>query len=252
MKSNSVMTNASKRKHKKREAHGQSNTPLYMRWVAMVARCHNPAHADYKTWGGKGVKVCQRWRKSFLAYAEDVGQPPFKGAHLARINPTGDYRKDNVAWTTNEENLKSSRSVRRIKTHAGEMTMADAARDVGKDPLSVQARVRGGMAPAKALIIDKHVQKHIAIKYPQAQELKLSTIRTVAREAGVTYHALRSRIADGLNVADAINDIRSSTHGKLASDARNNGLRPNTATLRIRNGWSYEAATTTPARARAA
>lgn len=63
----------------------------------MIARCHNPAHAAYRYYGARGVKVCDRWRESFEAFAADMGARPV-GLELDRIDPAGDYKPGNVRW----------------------------------------------------------------------------------------------------------------------------------------------------------
>jgi hypothetical protein len=242
---------SSKIKRKKSEQHGASKTSLYRRYMHMIGRCHRESHLDFKFYGGRGVKVCKAWRASFKQYAADVGEPPFEGAHLSRIDPTGDYKPGNVAWQTRTENLKSSRSVRRITTHQGEMTMADAARMAGKTDFAVRDRVLKGMAPSKAIIIDKGVQKQIAGKYPHARELSMMTIISFAREEGVPYNSLRRRVSDGMTLADAIHDIRHGRQDTKAAASRRLGISKAAITQRIKHGWTREAAMTTPKRGKA-
>lgn len=77
--------------------HGQSGKPLYQLWHNMVNRCHNTKHAAYRYYGARGIKVCDRWRESFDAFAADVAPRPV-GLELDRINPDGDYEPRNVRW----------------------------------------------------------------------------------------------------------------------------------------------------------
>lgn len=77
--------------------HGQSGNPLYHLWHTMIARCHNANHAAYRYYGARGVKVCDRWRESFEAFAADMGPRPV-GLELDRIDPEGDYGPGNVRW----------------------------------------------------------------------------------------------------------------------------------------------------------
>ncbi len=90
------------------KAHGQSRTPLYRQWKAMVRRCESPAAHNYKWYGGKGVTVCQEWRKDFLrfkSWADDAGYS--HGLELDRIDAAGDYEPGNCRWITKKANIRN-------------------------------------------------------------------------------------------------------------------------------------------------
>ena len=76
------------------------NTPQYRAWRAMQTRCYNKNYELYHRYGGRGIIVCDRWRKSFKAFYKDIGNIPFKGAQLDRINNDGNYEPGNCRWTT--------------------------------------------------------------------------------------------------------------------------------------------------------
>ena len=88
---NATKTGAATRKH------GHSRNPIYHLWHTMIARCHALKHAAYRYYGARGVQVCERWRESFEAFAEDMGARP-AGLELDRIDPTGHYEPGNVRW----------------------------------------------------------------------------------------------------------------------------------------------------------
>lgn len=77
---------------------GGKRTPTYNSWRAMIYRCTYPNHPRYADYGGRGVKVCERWR-SFTNFLADMGERPL-GMTLDRINPHGDYTPDNARWAT--------------------------------------------------------------------------------------------------------------------------------------------------------
>ena len=65
-------------------------------WRGMLERCSNPKRENYKYYGGKGIKVCERWLK-FENFLEDMGLRP-EGKTLDRKNPFGNYCKSNCRW----------------------------------------------------------------------------------------------------------------------------------------------------------
>lgn len=71
--------------------------PLYQTWYGMLSRCERTGHVGYKYYGGRGIKVCERWR-SFTVFVEDVGLPPRAGYTLDRKDPDGNYEPGNVRW----------------------------------------------------------------------------------------------------------------------------------------------------------
>lgn len=88
--------------------HGHSRrTPTYVSWVGMIQRCTNPKTANFRLYGGRGIKVCQRWLE-FDAFLADVGCRP-AGMSLDRIDSDGHYEPGNVRWATASEQRANQR-----------------------------------------------------------------------------------------------------------------------------------------------
>ena len=83
-----------------------SNDPLYSRWKAMRKRCRNKHNADYKYYGGKGVKVCEEWNdfNNFKKWSIDNGYK--SGLFLDRIDSNKDYSPENCQYITHEDNCR--------------------------------------------------------------------------------------------------------------------------------------------------
>jgi hypothetical protein len=80
-----------------RRTHGMTNTPTYKIWCGMVKRCENPKDKAYPNYGGRGIKVCERWHK-FENFLADIGERPSDEHSINRIDNDGDYRPGNVEW----------------------------------------------------------------------------------------------------------------------------------------------------------
>ena len=89
--------------------HGLSNHQLYSTWIGMKNRCNNPNSSDYKHYGGRGIKICDRWNNSFPNFLEDMGMKPSKSYSIDRIDVNGNYELNNCKWSTQKEQVKNRR-----------------------------------------------------------------------------------------------------------------------------------------------
>ena len=82
----------------------RSRTPEYQAWIDMRRRCTNPNNADWKQYGGRGIKVCDRWIESFDNFLADMGPRPSPKHSIGRFpNNDGNYEPRNCRWATAAE-----------------------------------------------------------------------------------------------------------------------------------------------------
>lgn len=101
--------------------HGMTGTPEYRSWAHMKERCSNPSCADWHSYGGRGIRVCDEWRNSFEAFYAYLGPRP-EGTSIDRIDVDGHYEPGNVRWADKWTQARNKRP--RVGLKRNERTQA--------------------------------------------------------------------------------------------------------------------------------
>lgn len=104
---------------------------LFSVWQGMISRCYRPEATGFKSYGGRGITVCERWRNSYEAFCEDMGPRP-PGATLDRYpNKNGNYEPGNCRWATWKEQERNRRDNFIVVLDGIEVSLAEAAEATG-------------------------------------------------------------------------------------------------------------------------
>lgn len=134
--------------------HGDSAsnlTPEYRAWNAMLNRCRNSKVPSYPEYGGRGIKVCDRWRESYPNFLFDMGRRPSPSHSLDRKDNNGNYEPSNCRWATRLEQDFNKRCTKMIKYRGETITALDAARISGLGIKTINRRIRRGWSAADAI-----------------------------------------------------------------------------------------------------
>jgi hypothetical protein len=110
--------------------HGMSQTREYEAWSAMIQRCETATHPAYARYGGRGIRVCPEWRKSFKRFFSCVGLRP-DGASLERKDNDRGYEPGNVHWATPKQQAHNRANSVVVQTPDGTMPLAEYAERLG-------------------------------------------------------------------------------------------------------------------------
>lgn len=134
--------------------HGMRRTPTYVSWYGMLSRCRNRNGSHYDYYGGKGVKVCERWLLFENFYA-DMGIRPV-GSSLDRINGDGNYEPGNCRWATSVQQSVNREYTRKLSFNGETKTIKEWSAVVGLKPATLQYRKRMGWTDAQVIQTRKY------------------------------------------------------------------------------------------------
>lgn len=127
-----------------RVKHGYRHTPEYSVWASMRRRCNSPGHRDYRHYGGRGIKICDRWT-DFTVFLADMGARPSPKHTIERLDNDGPYSPENCVWATRDVQTKNTRRVHRIPLGENTISANELASLSGYSAVRVRELVRAGL-----------------------------------------------------------------------------------------------------------
>lgn len=170
---------------------GRRRHPLYGTWIQMLHRCLNPKHDSYRRYGGRGIKVCERWR-SFKNFISDVGDRPSDKHQIDRKDNNGDYKPDNWRWALPVVQARNMSTNRWVTVQGQRMVLAAAAEQFGIPYWTVHARLRRGWTEEQALGLASRRRKTMADQWAAMSD-KDRRRRTSALVVGRKRQAAEAR-----------------------------------------------------------
>lgn len=131
---------------------GRKEHPVYVIWSAIKARCFNPRHSSFSEYGGRGITMCIRWKQSFSAFHDDMGDRPTPKHTIERNDNSGNYEPGNCRWATRAEQNENTRQTRLLTYDGTTLSVGKWARRLGVDRKTITARLdRYGWSVERAL-----------------------------------------------------------------------------------------------------
>ena len=113
-------------------------TKEYSCWNSMKGRCYNSDDKAYKYYGGRGIKMCDRWKNSFALFLEDMGERPSKNYSIDRVDNNGNYELSNCRWATRQEQANNKRDNIMI----GNQTLTQVCKERNLPYITIYKRIK--------------------------------------------------------------------------------------------------------------
>jgi len=161
----------------------------------MMERCYKPNIKGFDRYGGRGIRVCDRWHH-YEAFVADMGQPPPERS-IDRIDNDGDYEPSNCRWATMTQQT-NNRGVNVRLTHDGRtQTVTEWRRDLGFGRGVIPGRLGRGWSVERALT------------EPAAERRQLPfNVTKRAEQIGVPEWTLRRRMKRGMTPEQVAQEFR--------------------------------------------
>lgn len=202
-------------------------------WRLMLDRCYNEKNASYPHYGGRGIKVCNKWLISFRAFYADMGPAPDGGSLDRYPDPNGNYEPNNCRWAGSgrvpaaTEQARNRRNTPYVTYQGNLMPLSEAAEKAGKKYITVYQRWSRGWPDERLFEDATHRRSHsnwVRPTDPSAQEVAASRIG-------------RGKVNNPTGKAASVFITYQGDRMALREAARRENFPYATALYRNKNGW---------------
>lgn len=173
----------------KNTTHGMSHTLVYGVWKSMLERCESSSCTSYSNYGGRGITVSEAWH-DFSNFYSDMGEPPFIGATLERVDNNVGYSKDNCKWASRREQSLNTRRSKLFDYLGRNLPLDVIASEVGLGLDTLYYRVNAlGLSVAEAIAYTNESRK-TKFKYKGEDY----SVQQLAALSGISKSVLSNRL----------------------------------------------------------
>lgn len=180
---------------------GVRSIPEYAIWTSMKQRCQNPRCRTWKWYGGRGIKVCERWQ-AFENFYVDTGPRPSPRHELDRYpDNDGNYEPDNCRWTLHRGNNRNRRNNLTLTYDGRTLLLVEWAEKLGIPRETIHWRLCHGWSISKTLTTKSRPQRHYRRNTKRMRVLTVSgrkqTVAAWARTSGLSAGTILARLKLG-------------------------------------------------------
>lgn len=190
--------------------HGMTKTKAFRAWMGIQDRCYNEKNPKFKNYGGRGIKICDRWLESFENFFADMGHPqPHES--IDRINVDGDYCPENCRWADDKTQSRNKRNTRYITLDGETKPLVEWAESKNVDPETIWMRIDRGWSDRDALT--KPINSNGKLRYLEFNG-ESKTISAWSKITNIPRGTIHHRIERGWTVEKALTTPPDQKHVK--------------------------------------
>lgn len=168
--------------------HGQCFSPTYRSWAGMKNRCLNPNEPAYRNYGGRGIKVCERWME-FTNFLADMGERQVDQS-IERLDVNGNYEPGNCIWADDQTQGDNRRDTVRITVDGVTKTLKEWSAITSIPRANIYFRLKSGWPPKRLFDptytqLDPNRRNARKLSWEKADE-----IRQFHRTSGLSHRAV--------------------------------------------------------------
>lgn len=176
--------------------HGMYQTSEYEAWRSMRQRISNSKRKGYDNYGGRGIKICDRWLESFENFYEDMGPKPSKSHSVEREDVNGNYEPSNCKWATWKEQANNKRDTSFLTVGPFRMRVNEWSEVMNVEYNTILTRLRRGWTPHRA-VKARPIKKKIKTKTSEKTAIAIvdmlkdgSDVNSIIKKTNASYFVI--------------------------------------------------------------